>query len=470
MHVAAHLVGAWPMTSLRFWQLVYAFALLLSFFCLTPAFAATWRDGGGWAPANVSQGNDGAFSVLPDTRSPNNTHVTTCTPQLCTRTGDLPAPIGKGNPRLKPSASFPKINIATGALALGSRLSPYLIAGKALYDWYEAANVRPDGDGEGFESLDGGQSTVSNYYCRDGQHGGCDLPFPQGRFADEASALSFTAPSTLPYYGSTVSKCNAPVVSQSTPTYQDWRQSYCTSAGAFAQVVTFRIRKVSEVACQSSGSVLGYPLGGLCPQGQWQPVDESQARIKLQYAPVTPEVLSRALEEVLKAGGAIQDTGTHSVTGPASVPGETRTKTTTAPNGTTQVVTTTNTHNYTYNDNRVTITTTTTTQNPDGSTESETTDAPEVDACTRDPLSLACVKLGDLPSDSPAWETKTIAYQADSLGLPAACPAPWTGQLRGWTLSFSYQPACDVAPQVRLAILALTTLGALLMIITTVRT
>lgn len=226
---------------------------------------------------------------------------------------------------------------------------------------------------------------------------------------------------------------------------------------------------LGEVWCfDSNGSKSVKPTGGLCPSGTFSPLPEATFADRLNNAPITADTLRRALDEVLKAGGSINDTGSHSVSGPASVPGETKTKTTTAANGTTQVTTVTNNYNYNYSGNTVTITTTEVIQNPDGSTETTTSDTPDP-LCAENPNSLACVKLGDVPTDQPAWETKTIAYQADSLGLPAACPAPWTGQLRGWTLSFSYQPACDVAPQVRLAILALTTLGALLMIVTTVR-
>lgn len=458
MHAAAYLVGYCAMTRLL---------VALCLFIASPAFAATWRDGGGWSPAPVSQGNDGVWSVLPDMSSPNNSHVTTCSSSSCTRTGNVPAPVGRGNPRLSPSAIFPKGSIAVGAIALGSRALPWLTAGKALYDWYQLADVTVNDQGQTGEIT--GDSLGSSDYAWNWTNNNGRFYSPQtacaaakAQIATDLAKISITPTTvgaqTLTMQGTSGAECRVPFTYMQNGFSRSETQLYILSRASLGEVWCF----------DSNGSKSVKPTGGLCPSGTFSPLPEATFADRLNNAPITADTLRRALDEVLKAGGSINDTGSHSVSGPASVPGETKTKTTTAANGTTQVTTVTNNYNYNYSGNTVTITTTEVIQNPDGSTETTTSDTPDP-LCAENPNSLACVKLGDVPTDQPAWETKTIAYQADSLGLPAACPAPWTGQLRGWTLSFSYQPACDVAPQVRLAILALTTLGALLMIVTTVR-
>lgn len=463
MHAASHLVGAWPMTR-------YLLALCLIF--AAPAFAATWKDGGGWASPPMTQGSDGVYTVLPDMTSPNNSHVTTCTPSSCNRSGDLPAPRGRGAPRLTPTATFPKPNIAFAAVALGGRVLPWLAVGKGLYDWYRAANLNPDESSpSGFSEDVGGSSAVAGYWAFNSN--------PAQRFGTSSAACDFALSEWVKAYSTgtnvIVSQANSVTVVNSNrvncPTTVTYKASPTATVTSTAQNTYTINRTLGGGLCADNATQLvsADGIGGVCPGPVKTPLTDIQLAERLNNANVSSAALSKALEEILKAGGAIQDTGTHSVIGPSSVPGETKTKTTTAANGTTQVTTVTNNYNYNYAGNTITITTTELVQNADGSTEETTSDTPDP-LCAQNPNSLACIKLGDVPTDQPGWETKTIAYQADSLGLPAACPAPWTGQLRGWTLSFSYQPACDVAPQVRLAILALTTLAALLMIITTVRT
>lgn len=241
---------------------------------------------------------------------------------------------------------------------------------------------------------------------------------------------------------------------------------------------TFSTRPAQVQQCPPSIDALNpawsFPGGdpgpdGKCPTGRYNVATPAEAAARIaQYGDAAG--LKPLAQDVLAKGGSIETASPRTLSGPASSPAQTTTKTATAANGTTSVVTTNTTNNYTYNGDTITQTTVTTINYPDGSTEVEEKKEETPDNCITAPESLDCIKLGDLPTDSPQWETKTISYQADSLGLPAACPAPWSAQLRGWTLSFSYQPACDVAPQIRLAVLALSSLGALLMIITTVRT
>ena len=156
-------------------------------------------------------------------------------------------------------------------------------------------------------------------------------------------------------------------------------------------------------------------------------------------------------------------------TGPASISQPSTQTVTQSPNGTTSISTVTTTNNITYNGDTYNITNTTIKNNPDGSTETTTEAQKDQSQCAKSPNSLACIELGSPPSESPTWQTRTVVYQAESLGLPAGCPAPWSGTVHGWNLSMSWQPACDVADQVRAGVLALAALSALLMIITTVR-
>lgn len=416
--------------------------------------AATWKDGGGWKTAPVSQGSDGAWSVLPDMSSPNNTHTTSCTPSACTRTGDVPAPIGRGNPRLSPSASFPKANIAIGAIGLAGRALPWLTAGKALYDWYQAADVTVNEQGQTGEIT--GDSLGSSTYAWNWTNNNGRFYSPQtacaaakAQIASDLAKINITPTSvgsqTLTLQGTSGAECRVPFTYMQNGFSRSDTQLYVLSRSSLGEPWCF----------DSNGSKSVKPTGGLCPSGTFSPLPEATFAERLNNAPITADTLRRALEEVLKAGGSIQDTGTHSVTGPSSVPGETRTKTTTAPNGTTQVTTSTETHNYTYNDNRVTINTTVTTQNPDGSTETQTTDKPEVDECEKNPTSAACTKLGDPTSAELPNDTKTVTFTPVSFSANQSCPGPVQFNALGRQLEFSYAPMCEtISTWVRALVLA----------------
>jgi hypothetical protein len=339
-------------------------------------------------------------------------------------------------------------------------LLPWLSVGYGLYDWFNAAGLRSSDSG--YEATSGGQQSTSHFFCQSGRNNGCALPFPQRRFATEEAARNDAFPPTAQYFGSTITRCGTPVIVTSQANFNDWSWNYCNSNGTVATNFTYRIARVSETVCHASGNVMMYPLGGLCPQGEYAPISESDALARLSNAPITADVLTRAFNETLQAGAGVASTGT-TVSGPSSAPGETTTRTSTAANGTTQVSTTTTNYNYTYNDNRVTVTETKTTQNPDGSTETETTDQPK-DECATNPDSLNCKQLGQ-ENGAPTWETKTVLFQAENLGLSGSCPAPWVANLRGWNLTMSYQPVCDVAPTLRLGLLAVTALMCIFVVI-----
>jgi len=82
------------------------------------------------------------------------------------------------------------------------------------------------------------------------------------------------------------------------------------------------------------------------------------------------------------------------------------------------------------------------------------------DACAGLEGTAGCTQLGT-PDGSPVVATQSIDFAVDSLGLPAACPAPLvqTFPVVG-SVSFAFTPLCDIAPAIRLAFLALAALSA----------
>lgn len=168
------------------------------------------------------------------------------------------------------------------------------------------------------------------------------------------------------------------------------------------------------------------------------------------------------------------DVGPATVTGPASLPSGTTTKSETTtrpcptqsnPNATCTVVTTTTTTTtpeltYTQDKAKVqdktTTTVTTKTTNPDGST-TETTDKTtteekpepeqESDLCKLHPDILACSKPElDTPTGEIPRTTKTLNYQPENLGFGGgSCPADITQMIGGRAVTiFSYAKACEI--------------------------
>lgn len=213
---------------------------------------------------------------------------------------------------------------------------------------------------------------------------------------------------------------------------------------------------------------------GKCPTGRYNnPADTYVAdRIK-QYG--KPEFGPELAPTILDKGVPIRDARPGSISGPASVTGSPTTSSTTAPDGTTTTSTKTPTVNYTYGPQTINYTTTnnytTTTCTGGGSCStssgSETSTPEPSEQCKSDPDSLGCAKFGDPPTDAPQWSHRDVTYTPEDLGFAGSCPAPEQIQLTYLqkTLSWSYQPACDVAPVVRVAILALAAFGAISIII-----
>lgn len=434
---------------------------------LFPAFvhASTWTKETGWL---LQPDPNGGYSVLPGSTPAGGPMTTTCTTSSCTRAGSLPTPHGAPRGTMVPSAGFGKSALAAGVLGLGARLLPWVSVGYGIYDWLKAADITVADDG--FLAPDSSYSLQSSYYCLAGYNNGCDKPFPADRYSSEDAAVSALFPERYGSSSSAPTKCRSPELVSRSGNQANWQQLYCNAAGSVDVSYVQTFNRVFESACANTQTsvVVLYPLGGKCPTSEVKPISTDQALSRLNSAPVTADVLRKSLDETLDAGGSVADTGLHSVTGPASVPGGTSTKQSTRPDGTTAISVTNTTYNYTYNNNHITVSKVDKTTNPDGSSE-QTTSEPEKSDCEKNPNSVGCADLTNNETGKPTWETKNVVYQADSLGMPAACPAPWTGVVHGWNLSMSWQPACDVAPGIRAGVLALAALSALLLIITTVR-
>jgi hypothetical protein len=175
-----------------------------------------------------------------------------------------------------------------------------------------------------------------------------------------------------------------------------------------------------------------------------------------------PALAPQVATQLVSQPYAIPGEGAIALSGPATGTASTITQTGAAGNVTTTI---NNTFNYagdtlTWNE--------TTTQVTGAGTTTTTATQPQADArtdCEKNPAAIGCAKMGDLPSDSPSWQTKTVTFSSDALGLPAACPAPRSLAIRGWNMQLNYQAACDVAGTIRAAMLAITAVSCALFVI-----
>lgn len=437
---------------------------LLFFLVFTSSHSAVYYKDTGW---KLEPDGNGVYSVLPD-KGRGGATTTGCTTISCTRGGSVGGPLGKPRPTMTPTTTFPKGNIASAALGLGTRILPWLAVGQGLYDWYNAAGLQVDQEGNPTETSGGTTAATQSWRALSDVNGYTSTSKLYSNHSAVCQAYKTALTQSMNNTGVFSSfTLNLQIIQLSPTQYEcrfsgPWVRTNGTTGNVDSAYGTALFDSGVSRCFDSSGSFVVNPTGGLCPQGVQTPVTQANAQQRLNNAAITADVLRRSFDDVLDAGGGIVSTGTQ-VTGPSSAPGETTTRTTTASNGTTQVSTTTTNYNYTYNDNRVTVTETKTTQNPDGSTETETTDQPK-DDCARNPEALKCKELGQ-ETGSPTWETKTVTFQAENLGLSGSCPAPWVANLRGWNLTMSYQPVCDVAPTVRLGLLAVTALMCIFVVI-----
>lgn len=166
-------------------------------------------------------------------------------------------------------------------------------------------------------------------------------------------------------------------------------------------------------------------------------------------------------------------------TGPASVPGDTITSTTSGPAGRTTTTTQT-VHNISYNANTtnntttvtITNTTTTITTAPDGSTttttETETpsegeTVPPEEPKpfCELYPSASACQELGETPDEELEEESVNVMWDQEG-GAAGVCPAPIAVSVLGTQHMIQWTPICQVASGIRPIVIGVAWLSAAL--------
>jgi hypothetical protein len=221
-------------------------------------------------------------------------------------------------------------------------------------------------------------------------------------------------------------------------------------------------------------SPAGAPPGpdGKCPTGRHNHagITPSAAGDLLEaQKPPDGEALRRMAEDTLARDVPIEGAAPGGIAGPTSVPGAPTTTTHQNPDGTTKTTTKTPTTNYTYSGDTInyTITTVTVINNAgDVTTTTEGTTPEESDACKVAPDSLGCSKMGTPGTDQPAWQTRDVVFAPEDLGFGAgSCPAPESWDVFGITLAWGYEPVCEVAPIIRLALLAFAAIGAIGVII-----
>lgn len=220
-----------------------------------------------------------------------------------------------------------------------------------------------------------------------------------------------------------------------------------------------------------------------CPAGQYliQSICKPFARvettqIKLEDAIANKSVwipasnILRTLEDTLKSGEQIKpDTTTLTTIGPANSPSPSPTVT----NTTASTVTTTTSNAYNYSNDTITNTVTNTTNNYDkiNNTTATTTTTnviqpePPKDSCVDYPERVGCLNI-DTPTVELPKKDKNVTYAAETLFGGGSCPAPKTATYFGKTLTFSYQPTCDVLTNyIRFMMIAAALYTAYLMIL-----
>lgn len=223
---------------------------------------------------------------------------------------------------------------------------------------------------------------------------------------------------------------------------------------------------VTQKTCPDGGST---GADGKCPTGIYTPVTAPQLQEMIKTAVTT----AIAKEHSLSPAADITETGTRTLTGPATQTGAaTTTTTTTATGSSTQ--TSTPTYNYTYGGDTITYNTTNTTVNNvtnNGVTTTTTTTEtkpaePTEGMCKLYPDSLACQKVGDPPRDEIPKTTQTVTVSPEAVNLPEGCPAdiPLPG---GKVLS--YATACDAAQKIRPVVIAAGVLAGLLIAVAALR-
>lgn len=102
---------------------------------------------------------------------------------------------------------------------------------------------------------------------------------------------------------------------------------------------------------------------------------------------------------------------------------------------------------------------------PEGTDPETEGEEKPIDPCDEHPERVGCQTLEAPDDPGIPSETRTITYTADNLGFGSGCPAPRNFMFHGWALPLDYTPLCNVAPTIRLGLIAITALGCILIII-----
>jgi hypothetical protein len=116
----------------------------------------------------------------------------------------------------------------------------------------------------------------------------------------------------------------------------------------------------------------------------------------------------------------------------------------------------------------ITSQTTTTTASGTGTNTTTGDEAPATD-CGTNPNRAGCLELGDAPLDAVVPASHALTWAAVNLGLPAACPAPYSFTFRGGSYAVPYTKFCEHAPNVRLLLIALTSVAVAAFVLSSVK-
>jgi hypothetical protein len=116
----------------------------------------------------------------------------------------------------------------------------------------------------------------------------------------------------------------------------------------------------------------------------------------------------------------------------------------------------------------ITSQTTTTTASGTGTNTTTGEEAPATD-CGTNPNRAGCLELGDAPLDAVVPASHALTWAAVNLGLPAACPAPYSFTFRGASYAVPYTKFCEHAPNVRLLLIALTSVAVAAFVLSSVK-
>ena len=414
------------------------------------------------------------------------------------RATDTGAPLRIGGNNINVNAARTMTPIAIGrASALALKTLPVIGTGIAVWEIWDAVRVNPDGSGE--LVFDPGTAPVSSTVTLwNATVGGTTC---SGKVSSQAAfdcAVAARYPGNVVISGSPARhrtetgtpgscvdkpttgthSCNYSVLRVDTyPDMPAWNTTtnFPTNSGSVgAQAPSTVTECPASIDASNPAYSLpaGLPVGpdGKCRTARYNhtPIAPNAAADLLEAtAPPTGEQLKDMAQDAIARGQSIE-ASERQLSGPTSVPGTPTTTTTNNPGGTTTTTTKTPTTNYTYNNNTVNYTTTTVTVTNnagDVTTTTEGTTPQESEACKTAPDSLGCSKMGTPGTEAPAWQTRDVVFAPEDLGFEGSCPAPESWAVFGMTLTWGYEPVCDVAPFIRFALLAFAGIGAISIVI-----